>query len=187
MFIFLASQSSRRKAILKALRIPFKSVPSRYRENYQRCAPRKLALTHARGKAKQAVLPPSARYVLGSDTVVYAQRRILGKPKTLKQAAAMLKLISGRSHFVYTAIALWDREQDRFFTGVEKTQVDVKALSAGEIEEYIKKTRPYDKAGGYGIQKKPKIVTQIRGSYSNVVGLPKELLLKILKKVTSYQ
>ena len=93
----------------------------------------------------------------------------------------MLRLISGKSHFVYSGIALLDLKTGRLITGCEKTKVTVQKLSEPQILEYIRRVHPYDKAGAYGIQAKPKIVKKIKGSYTNVVGLPVELLLRMLK------
>lgn len=178
--IYLASQSPRRKEILKKMGLKFRVVESSYEEQHKRCAPSKLVSEHAVGKARQARVKASHGKVIGADTLVYARRKILGKPKTFKQAAAMLRLISGRAHFVYTGVAVLDLASGKIKKGFCKTKVFVKKISPREMTAYIQKVHSYDKAGAYAIQKKPKIVTRIQGSYSNVVGLPEALLKKLL-------
>ena len=185
-FLYLASQSARRKEILRKMRIPFKQVRSRYRERMvPGVSPRKLTVLHAAGKAKAAVLPQAARWVLGADTLVYCQRRILGKPRTKEEAVRMLSRLSGRPHFVYTGVALLDRQSGKIKTGCAKTKVTFKRLTKEGILEYLESMNPYDKAGGYAIQEGPKIVKKIDGSRTNVIGLPVELLTKILRKSLS--
>ncbi len=182
--IYLASQSPRRKEILQQLKVSFKVVSSSYQERMMRgVSPRQLVKLHSVNKSKKAKVPRSAEWVLGADTVVYCRGKILGKPKTKKQAVAMLKLLSGKTHSVYTGIALWNVKTQELITCCEKTNVKVQKMTNIDIEGYIKKVSPYDKAGAYGVQMKPKIVTAIRGSFSNVVGLPKEALRKLFRKI----
>ncbi len=181
--LYLASASPRRKEILKKMGIPFKVIKSGYREeSHSHLSPRALALRHASGKARQALLPKNARFVLGADTVVYARRQILGKPKTMKEAFEMVSLISGKTHEVFTGVALWDRKLGKIKKSVSKTRVTVRKLSGEEIRNYICRVNSLDKAGAYAIQLEPKIVTRIQGSYSNVVGLPEEAVRKILRQ-----
>lgn len=181
-FLFLASASPRRKEILQALKIPFKVVASSYREKEKpEKNPQKLALSHALGKAAYAKVPRSARWVLGADTVVYASRKILGKPRDEKHAAEMLSFLSGKKHSVYTAVALLDGKTRKAYPVVEETKVYFKKLSSRQIQNYIHCAHVLDKAGAYGIQLRPKVVKKISGSYTNVVGLPKEALLKLLR------
>ncbi len=179
--IYLASVSPRRREILKMMKIPFRVVKSTYREeHHSHLHPRALVVRHAVGKARLAVLPKTARFVLGADTLVYAQKKILGKPKTEKEALKMLSLISGKTHHVYTGVALWDRKTLKIEKAVSKTKVYVKKLSKKEARAYIREVNSLDKAGAYAIQMKPKIVTKIEGSRSNVIGLPEEVVRKIL-------
>lgn len=180
--IYLASASPRRKEILQRLKIPFKVVRSGYVEKAGKYRnPKKLALTHAIGKAANARVPKTARWVLGADTVVYARGKILGKPRDEKHAFEMLSLLSGKAHFVYTAIALLDGQTRMAYPAVEGTKVFFKKLSEKQIWNYIRRAHVLDKAGSYGIQLKPKVVRKIQGSYDNVVGLPSEVLLKLLQ------
>lgn len=183
--IYLASKSPRRKEILAKLKLKFKVVPSTYIERMTRgLTPRQLTIQHAVGKAEKAVVSAQSGIVLGSDTVVVCAGKILGKPKNLKEARQMIKLISGRSHDVMTAIALRDLKTGKIVKGAEKTKVFIRKIEPSEIDAYIEAVNSYDKAGGYAIQMNPKIVTEIRGSHSNVIGLPEELLTKLLKKIS---
>lgn len=93
----------------------------------------------------------------------------------------MLQSLAGRAHSVYTGVAILDKSTGMIQSGCERTQVFMKPLSESEIREYFKKAHPLDKAGAYAIQIQPSIVRRIKGSYSNVVGLPVELLKKLLR------
>ena len=180
--IYLASQSARRKEILKGMKVPFRVVESHYCERFlKHLPPSELVLEHAVGKALKAKLPRGARYVLAADTIVW-KNKLCGKPKTFLQAFRMLKALSGRWHDVYTGIVLWDRKRNDFFRGVSKTGVLFKRFSDEEIRRYVRIVHPFDKAGSYAIQEGPRIVKSIRGSYSNVVGLPRGLVRRLLKK-----
>lgn len=182
--IYLASQSPRRKELLKQLKVPFKVVRSRYRErNHEELSPAELVLKHACGKAKKAIVPNRARWILGADTVVGCAGKILGKPKSRKQALRMISLISGRSQTVYTGVVLWDRQKDTLHTGVEKTQVFLNRLSREAIQRYLEEADPLDKAGGLAIEEIPGCARRIKGSYSNVLGLPIELVKKLLQRL----
>ena len=182
--IYLASASPRRHEILKRMKVRFRVVKSTYHEeHHSHLHPRVLVLRHAAGKARQAIVPVTGQFVLGADTLVYCRGKILGKPKTGKEAFDMLSLISGKQHEVYTGVALWDRKTGKIKKAVSRTRVFVKTLSEKEIRLYIQKVNSLDKAGAYAIQMKPGIVKKIEGSYSNVVGLPEEVVRKLLKLV----
>jgi septum formation protein len=92
----------------------------------------------------------------------------------------MLRGLAGKRHAVYTGLAIWDRKTDALLTGCAKTDVWMKAAGEPWLMKYVDSIHPFDKAGAYAIQARLKIVRRIRGSYSNVVGLPKELLRKML-------
>lgn len=180
--ICLASQSARRREILCKMKVPFCVVPSFYHERLRHgVPPQELVIAHALGKARRAKLPAYARYVLAADTLVW-RGRFYGKPDTLARAFKMLKELSGRSHDVYTGVVLWDRERNVFFQGVARTRVRFKRLSDQSIRNYIREVPTFDKAGAYAIQEGPRIVASFQGSYSNVVGLPRELVRKLFKK-----
>lgn len=182
--IYLASRSFRRQKFLRDMKVPFKVVSSDYHE--RRCrktAPEVLCVRHAVGKARKAVLPESARFVLGGDTIVWHQGRGLGKPRSRTEALRMLRGLAGKKHAVYTGLAIWDRKKECVLTGCSKTMVWMKPVEEAWLQKYVDVIHPFDKAGAYAIQARLKIVRKIRGSHSNVVGLPKELLRKMLKEL----
>ena len=183
--LYLASQSSRRQELLKELKVPFKVVPSAYRERWcRKTAPEVLCVRHATGKARRAVLPRAARFVLGGDTIVWHRGRGLGKPRNRAEALRMLNGLAGKKHAVYTGLAIWDRKTGHVLTGCAKTDVWMKPVGKAWLQKYADTIHLFDKAGAYAIQAPMKIVRKIQGSYSNVVGLPKELLRKMLKEMS---
>lgn len=180
--LYLASRSSRRQELLKDLKIPFEVVPSAYRERWcRKTVPEVLCVRHAIGKALKAVLPRASRFVLGGDTIVWHHGRGLGKPRSRSEALRMLRRLCGKRHAVYTGLAVWDRKTGCVITGCAKTDVWMKAMGEVWLAKYVDTIHPFDKAGAYAVQASLKIVRKVRGSYSNVVGLPKELLRKMLK------
>lgn len=182
MKIYLASESPRRKKLLKTQRIPFKTIPHSYKEELiDGISPRKLVRVHSEGKAKKAVTSRKTGTILSADTIVVFRERIFGKPKNKKDAIKTLLSFSGKSHYVYTGLTLLDIKTGKLMSGYEKTKVFIKKLSIVQIESYVHKINALDKAGAYGIQEEPSIVEKIEGSYSNVVGLPLELLDRMLK------
>lgn len=183
--LYLASASPRRKEILKKLKNPFRVVRSRYRERQISGVPAAhLVVLHAAGKACQAVVRARTGWVLGADTLVELDGQIFGKPRGRRDAIRMLKMLSGRRHYVYTGIALVNLKTGLTLTGCEKTSVTFRRLDDFEVRRYISSARPLDKAGAYAIQDGRKMLMRaIRGSYTNVMGLPVELLRKQLKKI----
>ena len=95
----------------------------------------------------------------------------------------MVRRLAGKKHAVYTGLVLLDRKTGCILKGCAKTDVWMKPLSETQLCHYVDTTHPYDKAGAYAIQARPRIVSRIRGSYSNVVGFPKELFRKMLKQM----
>lgn len=182
--LYLASQSSRRQELLTGMKVPFKVIPSDYRERWcRKTAPEILCVRHAIGKARKALLPRAARFVMGGDTIVWHQGHGFGKPGTRAKALGMLRRLAGRKHAVYTGLAIWDRKTGCLITGCAKTDVWMKPVREAWLQKYVDDIHSFDKAGAYAIQESPKIVRKIRGSYSNVVGLPKELFRKMLKEM----
>jgi len=166
------------------MKVPFKVASSAYRERWcRKTAPEILTVRHAIGKARMAILPKSARFVLGGDTVVWHRGHGLGKPKTRAEALRMLRGLAGKKHAVYTGLAILDRKTGNVETGCARTDVWMKPVKEAWLQKYVDTIHPLDKAGAYAIQAQIKIVKRIRGSYSNVVGLPKELLRKMLKEI----
>ena len=120
--------------------------------------------------------------VIGADTVVFHEGEILGKPEGAVEATAMLRKLSGKPHKVFTGVSVVNLDAGEVVTRHEKTTVWFKELDDETIEGYVGTGEPLDKAGAYGIQGKGgALVERIEGSYSNVVGLPLELVRELLK------
>ncbi|HTL48867.1 MAG TPA: nucleoside triphosphate pyrophosphatase [Verrucomicrobiae bacterium] len=190
-FVYLASKSPRRLSYLRALKIPFGAVVSKHRETHRKSErPEALVVRNARGKALRAVLPSKAPagarkktlLVLGADTIVFFNGRVLGKPSSLREAERMLNAMAGKTHDVFSGIALRHPSSGKTWTAFERTRVRLKKWKPAQMRDYAVKAGSLDKAGAYGIQVRPKIVESYRGSYSNVVGLPKELLARMMRK-----
>jgi septum formation protein len=169
----LASNSPRRRELLNMLALDFQVVPSEIEESIPAGEPPELATTDiAMEKALDAAKRvPQGSIVIGADTLVYLDGSPLGKPRDDREAARMLRLLSGRTHRVYTGVAVIDG--DRRLAEYERTDVTFREIDDDEIESYIKTGEPLDKAGAYGIQGWGSLfVERIRGDYYNVVGLP---------------
>jgi septum formation protein len=112
--------------------------------------------------------------ILGADTIVVLDNLTLGKPQDPEDAVRMLKLLSGRTHTVYTGVALYDTSSNHAVHFVEHTDVTFRVLLESEIAQYVASGSPLDKAGAYGIQEDfgAVFVSRIDGDYYNVVGLP---------------
>ncbi len=181
--LYLASQSPRRRDILRQMKISFKVAKSVYHEKkISGVEPFEIALQHAEGKAALAVIPKKARWILGADTIVCLGKKVFGKPRSDKEAKSMLARLSGKSHEVISALALRDQKLQVCYSAFAVTRVWIKKLSKKQIEDYLIRIHVHDKAGSYAIQCRPKIVKKIHGSYSNVVGFPRELFRKMLSQ-----
>jgi septum formation protein len=177
--LLLASRSPRRKDLLSMTGLPFRVVASVADETIER-TPEATVLKNALVKARGAVYKPSD-FVLGCDTIVYLDRRILGKPRDEQEAERFLGLLSGRTHTVFSGVALLNR--GKAYTGCERTDVVFDRLTRREIRQYVRLCRPLDKAGAYGIQEWSSFfVRRLKGDYFNVVGLPLNLLFRLLKR-----
>jgi septum formation protein len=124
--------------------------------------------------------------VIACDTIVVIQGRVLGKPLNKAQAREYLQLLSGKSHEVYSCLAIKHvtKENTRSLHTIERTKVYFRKISAQEIEEYIDTPTPYDKAGGYAVQEAGRaFVKRINGCYYNVMGLPAAAFLSLLAKI----
>ena len=182
--LVLASQSPRRMELLTQLGVKFKQasadidesvLPSEQAEVYVQ----RLAIEKA--SAISRLHEGSDVWVLGADTTVVIDGKILGKPSDLVDAKHMLLALSGRSHQVHTGIALIKKEQ--VYSTIVTTNVVMTDISDNDIEQYWQTGEPQDKAGSYGIQGiGGKFVSKIDGSYSNVVGLPLVETAKLLKQ-----
>ena len=183
--LYLASRSPRRRALLRQLCLPFRVVASTYRETIRPHEPPSAnAMRNAIGKAARARLPRSAKgIVIGADTFLYVRGRVIGKPKTLREAERVLRALSGRSHWVYTGVCLREVPTDRRRAAYAKTRVTFKPLTSEALARLFRRSSPLDKAGGYAIQAdRGELIARIDGSRSNVVGLPLELLRRELER-----
>lgn len=172
--MILASKSPRRRALLAQAGLDFTVIPSTIDESTQPSTSTALyvrALAVEKARAVAATNPQ--HWVIGADTVVLIDGRVLGKPATRAEAQRMLGSLSGRTHQVYTGYSLCCIEKVVLFADTVVTDVTFKTLSAAEIQWYIHTSEPFDKAGAYAIQGLGTfLVRRISGSYTNVVGLP---------------
>ena len=182
MELILASASPRRREMLTLMGYDFTVKPSRAEENIGHCAPGEYVSRLARIKAAAVAEENPGCCVLGSDTIVYLDGEILGKPRDEEDAFHILSTLSGRTHTVFTGVAIIAGDKETIF--YDKTEVTFKTLEPDEIRDYIATGEPMDKAGAYGIQGMGGMfVDRIDGSYSNVVGLPMSMLRTMLAQV----
>jgi len=172
--IILASKSPRRRYLLEQAGLSFSVVPSDIDETR---VPISSPETYVRILSELKADNVSERYpekwVIGADTIVLKNGAVLGKPASMDEARSMLKQLSGQTHQVLTGYAICCKAKNRKFSETIKTDVLFKQLTDEEIEWYIHTKEPFDKAGSYAIQGLGTfIVKSIRGSYTNVVGLP---------------
>ena len=181
--IILASASPRRSQLLSLIGVPFQVIVSDADESVEAEQPEEIVMELAYRKAHAvAILPEAAgKFVLGADTIVWCDGRMLGKPKDAAEAGAMLQVLQGREHSVYTGVALLrDDAVKRFY---RQTKVFVHEMSQEEIDAYIATGDPFDKAGAYGIQGPfAAYVDGIEGDYQTVVGLPVSAVYQMLKE-----
>ncbi len=183
--LVLASQSPRRKDLLEEAGVLIDIIPSHAEEILpEGVAPAQCAMALASMKARDVAATQPNRWVLGADTLVVVDGTILGKPRDGDDARRMLEALSGRDHQVCTGFCLVNPSLDREICEVVITDVTFKPLSPAEINWYIKTGEPFDKAGAYGIQGKgASLVREIKGSYTNVVGLPICEVVEHLKRL----
>ena len=184
--LLLASASPRRRELLRYL-TPHFAVTATLGEENPRPLPDELAArlpsfpldqaTHPTGLAWQKLMAAlddgASGIVLGADTIVVVERTVLNKPVDTAAARGMLRLLAGRTHRVYTGVAVLDSASGRIEWALEAADVTMAALSDREIADYVATGEPLDKAGAYGIQGLGgRLVQHVNGSYTCVVGLP---------------
>jgi septum formation protein len=189
--IILASQSPRRRYLLERAGLKFKVLPSTLDEAaIVRPDPAETVQALALAKAGEIADRHPESWVIGADTVVVVESRVLGKPATRAEAADMLRRLSGRTHQVLTGWCVIRRAGGVCHADTVSTDVVFKELSADEIRWYIRTGEPFDKAGAYAIQGIGTfLVRRISGSYTNVVGLPVCEVLEFLirEKVVGFE
>lgn len=173
--IYLASKSPRRRKLLKQINLKFKSFSVDVDEIiFAGEQPHKTVLRLSKEKLEAAKLFVKKGVIITADTIVVLDHHVLGKPKNKKDAFRTLKILSGRTHTVYTGYALYNSINNKTISEYEKTEVTFRDLTDVEILEYIDGGSPMDKAGAYGIQDDfgAVFIKKINGCYYNVVGLP---------------
>jgi nucleoside triphosphate pyrophosphatase len=182
MMLVLASASPRRQELLRSAGIAFEVQPANIAEEPQSGESAKhCAERLAREKALAVARQRQEDIVLGADTIVVVDRRILAKPSDAEDATRMLRLLSGRQHQVVTGVCLVVNGQPSVAS--ETTIVTVSDITDQEIADYIASAEPMDKAGAYAIQGiASRWIPRIEGDYSNVVGLPVALVWRMLRE-----
>ncbi|OEH91461.1 Maf family protein [Bacillus solimangrovi] len=178
--LVLASSSPRRRALLEKFGYTFLLAPSKSEEKMDpHATPIEVVQSLAQQKAEEIAHVYPNDIVLGADTVVVYNEKILGKPADEEEAKKMLNMLSGQLHTVYTGVAIVNNGHVNTFCS--STNVRFRNLTRSEINAYVQTGEPFDKAGAYGIQELGgAFVQEIQGDYMNVVGLP---LVKVLEEL----
>jgi len=173
-FVILASSSPRRENILKQIGIDFEIIPSNICEDVElNLGPRKFVQYWSEKKAKVISKKNKDKIVIGADTIVYLNEKILGKPKDKEESYKMLTNLSGKTHKVLTGVSIAYKEKNILRTFSQMTKVTVRDIPKNDILYYIDNYYTLDKAGSYGIQDWFSIwIKKIDGCYYNVMGLP---------------
>ncbi len=182
--LILASGSPRRKELLEEAGYNFGAEPSDYEEDMtQELRPNFLVQKLSKGKALDIAKKHTkgATIVLGADTIVVFDGKVIGKPTNKEDAAATLSMLSGNEHSVYTGVTLVDTTTYEASSFAVETKIRFRVLADEEISAYIASGEPMDKAGSYGIQAGAKeFVESIDGDITNVIGLPMDVLTEHL-------
>ena len=187
--IILASGSPRRKELLLQIGIVPEIIVSHVEEKITSDVPAEVVMSLAEQKAVDvAKNMPEGKVILGSDTVVAADGKILGKPKSHEEASEMIRSLVGRSHQVYTGVCIVKKGaadgKDTVVSFYDETDVQVSGMTEAEIREYADSEEPMDKAGAYAVQGFfARYIEGLRGSYANVMGLPVHLVYRKLKEL----
>jgi nucleoside triphosphate pyrophosphatase len=181
--LILASSSPRRRELLGSLGLRFAVRPVDLDESPLPGEPPSQTVLRL-AVAKAAALAQPGELVLAADTVVVIEGELLGKPADPADARRMLGRIAGREHTVLTAVALEEPGRDHRAAAVESSQVRMAALSPEEIDWYVETGEPLDKAGSYAVQGLGALfVEEVRGNYTNVVGLPLPLTYRLFREL----
>jgi septum formation protein len=179
--VILASQSPRRRELLTLIGIPHEVHPADIDERY---LPGEAPAAHAERLAREKAtrVSEAGAIVIGSDTIVVVDGDVLGKPADAREASAMLRRLSGRTHVVVTAVAV--THDGRTESAVEEVEVTFHALTDDDIARYVATGEPMDKAGAYGIQGfGATIVQRVDGDYFAVMGLPLQRVVRLLERL----
>ena len=177
--LILASCSPRRSELLTAAGIPFESVSPDVDESVDCPAEEAVVLLSAR-KAKAVARSHPGRLILAADTLVALNGTVLGKPAGPEDSVRMLRLLSGRTHQVYTGVSVLSPSGE-LFTGSDRSDVTFCSIPDDEIFSYVRSGEPLDKAGAYALQGRASLwISRLEGSYSSVIGLPLYLVRQLL-------
>ncbi|MDD5429078.1 MAG: Maf family nucleotide pyrophosphatase [Candidatus Omnitrophica bacterium] len=183
--IILASKSKARQKLLRQVGLKFRVVGSIAKEAQVlkgRCSD--LVIKNALKKAKDVAAKVDSGVVIGADTVVLVGKKIVGKPKTMRDAHGALRMLSKKPQWVYTGLAVIDVDSGKIYTDYEKTKIYMYPLNDKQIKKYFKKISPFEKAGSFDVQGPGSIfIDRIEGCFYNVVGLPLAKLAKIFGKI----
>lgn len=182
--IVLASSSPRRRDLLKQLGLTFRIMTAGVDETPPGgLTPAEMVEVLAGRKAAAVAGVLEDALVIGADTVVVLNGRVLGKPADREEAAGMLRQLQGTDHTVYTGVAVMDAASKKMQVAHEKTRVFFKSLDEHEIRRYVATGEPMGKAGAYAVQgRAAAFIKGLEGCYTNVVGLPLARLTDMLKK-----
>ncbi|MGE5804770.1 MAG: Maf family protein [Ignavibacteria bacterium] len=184
--IYLASKSPRRKKLLKQINLKFKVIDVHYTERFKKNEkPYETVKRLSQEKMGKARRLTKNGIIITADTIVVINHHILGKPRNEKDAFRILKILSGKTHYVYTGYTISNSKNQKNITSYEKTAVTFRKLDDNEIRSYISSGSPMDKAGAYGIQDDfgAVFIKKINGCYYNVVGLPLPKVYKSLQRI----
>lgn len=182
--IILASNSFRRKELLKQIGLKFEPISSDIDENLkEKLSPRELTRKLSRLKAEKVASNQTNAIIIAADEVVVLHDEILGKPHSKEKTREMLRKISGQKVSCLTSFTILDTETKKKITQSGETLVYIKKLSSEEIDKYTETGEPLDKAGAFAIQEMGVfMVEKVEGDYSTIVGLPLFSLIEALKK-----
>ena len=184
--IYLASDSKARRELLKNLGLKFEILISRIKEIRKKGSLSYPALVKANALAKAESVARRVKegVIIAADTITLEGKEIFGKPKNLTDAKKMLKRLSRHPQWVYTGIAIIDKDSGRTLLDYEKTRVYMDRLNEKEIDNYFVKVSPLDKAGSFDIQGKGALfIRRIDGCFYNVVGMPLRKLYRMFKRL----
>jgi septum formation protein len=186
MKFILASKSPRRIQILKKAKFKFKIIPSEIDESVisTNLKPEDYCMELAKLKSKYISKKYTDYTVIGADTIVFINGKILNKPLNMIEAKNMLNLLSGNKHKVLTGVSLQNQILNINFTFFDVSEVKFYPINNLEIDNYISNCNPLDKAGSYGIQDESAIfIEKIHGSYDNIMGFPISKFYQSLKLI----
>ncbi len=174
MKLILASTSPRRRELIKLLKIPFEVRSPKFEELFDpTLSPQEEAIVFARKKAESLIQDFPNSILIGCDTLIECAGEKIGKPKDVMDAVEILKKLSGRTHHIYTALAVLDASSKKNLETLSTIEVEMFPLDQKLIKSYVATREPLDKAGAYAIQGVGrKLIRSIRGDYFAAVGLP---------------